>query len=418
MMPEMIRILDSVLSILFFLLCGYQFLYIPVSLFFREKPPQKAKLHRYAVLIAARNEEAVIRPLLDSIRAQDYPAALMTVFVCADNCCDRTARFAREGGAVVYERFDRVHVGKGYALHFLLSAIERDFGAFDGYFVFDADNLLKKDYISRMNETFSQGFPIVTSYRNSKNFGDNWISAGYALWFLREARYLNQARALLGTSCAVSGTGFLFSRAVLEDCGGWNFFTLTEDIEFTIRNVLAGQKIGYCGDAEFFDEQPTAFSQSWQQRMRWARGYLQVFRRYGLSLLRGIFSRRFLPCFDMTMLILPAAVLTGIGLTAHLWAAVLALCAGQDASFVLFSLLKTFAGMYLTLFLIGALTMFTERRHIALSFEKKIRYTFTFPLFMMTYVPISISALLFPVRWKPIRHRRVLTLAQVMEKRQ
>ena len=63
---------------------------------------------------------------------------------------------------------------------------------------------------------FSDGYQIVTSYRNSKNYGDNWISAGYALWFLRESRYLNHARFLLGTSCAVSGTGFLFSRRVLE----------------------------------------------------------------------------------------------------------------------------------------------------------------------------------------------------------
>lgn len=58
--------------------------------------------------------------------------------------------------------------------------------------VFDADNLLSEDYISRMNETFSDGYRIITSYRNSKNYGDNWISAGYALWFLRRGKIPQQ----------------------------------------------------------------------------------------------------------------------------------------------------------------------------------------------------------------------------------
>ena len=103
--------------------------------------------------------------------------SLVTVFVAADNCTDRTAAIARTHGAVVYERFNQLNVGKGYALDFLLQHIGADYPAgFDGYFVFDADNLLAPDYIERMNEMFSNGHEIVTSYRNSKNFGDNWIS--------------------------------------------------------------------------------------------------------------------------------------------------------------------------------------------------------------------------------------------------
>ena len=118
----------------------------------------------------------------------------------------------------MYERFNQVRVGKGYALQELLEHLEQDYPrGFDGYFVFDADNILAPNYVEAMNRTFSDGHEIITSFRNSKNYGDNWISAGYALWFLRESRYLNHARFLLGTSCAVSGTGFLFSRQVLEE---------------------------------------------------------------------------------------------------------------------------------------------------------------------------------------------------------
>ena len=135
-------------------------------------------LHRYAVLISARNEQNVIGHLLDSINAQDYPKNLVTVFVVADNCTDDTARVAREHGAVVYERFNRVKVGKGYALNELLGHIEQDYGrVFDAFMVFDADNLLEPNYITEMNRTFSDGYEIITSYRNSKNYADNWVSS-------------------------------------------------------------------------------------------------------------------------------------------------------------------------------------------------------------------------------------------------
>ena len=71
-----------------------------------------------------------------------------------------------------------------------MKCIDRDYGvdSYEGYFIFDADNLLKGDYITRMNEAFDAGEKIVTSYRNTKNFGDNWISASYALHWMRTQR--------------------------------------------------------------------------------------------------------------------------------------------------------------------------------------------------------------------------------------
>ena len=95
----------------------------------------------------------------------------------------------------------------------------------------------------------------VTSYRNSKNFGSSWISAANATWYLREARFLNNARNICKTSCAVSGSGYLISSSVIEGMHGWQFHTLTEDIQFTTFCAIHGIRIGYA-PAEFFDEQP------------------------------------------------------------------------------------------------------------------------------------------------------------------
>ena len=207
----------------------YQGIYVVIGLLFKPKKFEASKQHRYAVLISARNESAVIANLIHSIKTQTYPGNLVDVFVVADNCTDNTADISRKAGAIVYERFNKSLVGKGYALHYLLELINKDYGIsnYDGYFIFDADNVLEKDYIEQMNKVFDNGYRIVTSYRNSKNFGSNWISSGYALWFLREAKFVNNARMLLGVSCAVSGTGFLIHSDIIQGNNGWNYYLLT-----------------------------------------------------------------------------------------------------------------------------------------------------------------------------------------------
>ena len=409
-----VEMINFIIMCLFFACYVYQFVYIPIAWLPRKKETLHAPMHRFAVLIAARNEEAVIGKLIDSIKAQGYPGRLVKIFVAADNCTDATAEAARSHGAEVYERYDMTRRGKGYALDFLLREIKlRRHVRLDGYIVLDADNVLDRDFILHMNEPFSAGHDIVTCYRSSKNYGDNWISAGYALWFLRESRYLNSARARLGSSCGVSGTGFLFSQAVLDaQGGGWPFHLLTEDIEFTIDNVTRGMKVGYCPDAIAYDEQPISFRQSWAQRLRWSRGYLQVFKKYGRALISGIFSGSF-SCYDMAMSIMPAAVLTGLSIVVNLGAALVNVLYYHEWGVLGVSALQTLVNLYLTLFIIGAITTATEWKSIHCEPAKKIFYVFTFPLFMLSYVPIVIHSLFVTPEWTHIDHTRTLDVQQI-----
>lgn len=113
------------------------------------------------------NEATVIRELLQSIKAQNYPDGLVTAFVVADNCTDNTAELAQMEGAVVYERFNQLKVGKGYALDYAFKHIMKEYPKdwFEAYFVFDADNLLDPNYIREMNKVFDSGYEIITSYR-------------------------------------------------------------------------------------------------------------------------------------------------------------------------------------------------------------------------------------------------------------
>lgn len=412
-----INTINSILYIALTVLYFYQFIYIVIALIGDKKKKldtyEAKKLHRFAFIIAARNEQAVIGNLINSIKQQNYPAELIDVIVVADNCTDDTAQIAREHGAICYERFNNMLVGKGYALDYCFNKIVEQFGdytAYDGYFIFDADNVIDKNYVKEMNKVFDRGYNVITSYRNSKNYDTNWITSGYSLWFIREAKYLNNPRMMLKTSCAVSGTGFLVNSSIIKKNNGWKFNLLTEDIQFSVVNILEGEKIGYCESAMFYDEQPTTFKQSWNQRMRWSKGFYQVMFRYGRELIAMMFKKRemFVSCYDMFMTLAPATLLSIGCILLNL----IFLAYGATDVHMLRRILPgtlgsiAFAGVnfYLLMFSIGFITLVTEWNKILAPANKKIKSLFTFPLFMITYVPISLVALVKKVEWKPIAH--------------
>ena len=263
--------------------------YFVIGMFFTRKFKPARKKHKYGIVIAARNEKYVIGNLIDSINKQDYPKELLTVFVVADNCTDNTAEIARSKGAICYCRSDSEHKTKGYALQYLFNQINRDYGvdSFEGYFVFDADNLLKSDYISKMNDAFDSGAKIITSYRNTKNFDENWIASTYALHWIRSIRTNHRARSVLHLATNIQGTGFLFANEIVSN--GWKYTSLTEDRALTADAVAQGYEITYQDEAEFFDEQPVNLKVALRQRLRWSKGHLQAFAESGPYLFINIF---------------------------------------------------------------------------------------------------------------------------------
>jgi cellulose synthase/poly-beta-1,6-N-acetylglucosamine synthase-like glycosyltransferase len=173
---------------------------------------------------------------------------------------------------------------------------------------------------------------------------------------------------------------------------------------------LEGEKIGYCESAMFYDEQPTTFKQSWNQRMRWSKGFYQVMFRYGRELIAMMFKKRemFVSCYDMFMTLAPATLLSIGCILLNL----IFLAYGATDVHMLRRILPgtlgsiAFAGVnfYLLMFSIGFITLVTEWNKILAPANKKIKSLFTFPLFMITYVPISLVALVKKVEWKPIAH--------------
>ena len=138
-----------------------------------------------------------------------------------------------------------------------------------------------------MNDAFDAGCKIITSYRNTKNFDENWIASTYALHWIRSIRTNHRARSVLHLATNIQGTGFLFSNEIVRN--GWHYTSLTEDRALTADAVAQGYEITYQDEAEFYDEQPVSLRVALRQRLRWSKGHLQAFVESGPYLFINIF---------------------------------------------------------------------------------------------------------------------------------
>ena len=422
-METAIRVLDIILKV-FLVMSFYKFVYMIIGFCRKAKTfSVTEKKHRYAIVICARNEEKVIGNLLDSIAGQDYPKDKLHVFVIADNCTDETAAIARAKGATVYERHDLSKARKGYALEFGFKRIKEDYGIenFEGYLFFDADNLLRPDYVTEMNKAFDTGeLDVIMGYRNTKNFDTNCISAAYGIHFYRSSLTYHRARQHLHTATHIAGTGHLVKAEILKH--GWRWNSLTEDIQLALDLVAHGKKIGYCEAAEFFDEQPVGFGTVIRQRMRWIKGRLYTFFAYAHHEIAAMFKKNTQKwaCFDMLFYVFPyGLVTTVISLAVTALSVALAVQAGTVMDS--YGPLATLKSMGMDLLSFWLMTVFTgtvvvirERKHIHCTTKKLVLYVLLFPWFDFIEIPLAIFSLFIHVTWKKIKHVDTTRIEQLV----
>lgn len=255
---------------------------------------------KFALIVAAHNEELVVQDIVTSLNRLDYPKELYDIFVIADNCNDKTAEKARAKGAIVYERFDKEKKGKGFALEWMFDKIFKMKQKYDAVVVFDADNLVSKNFLKEMNTKLCEGYRVVQGYLDSKNPEDNWITGCYSIAFWTTNRMFQLGRKNLNLSIQLGGTGCCISTDILKELG-WGATCLTEDLEFTCKLVLNGQKVGWAHDAVVYDEKPLTMKQSFRQRVRWMQGFADVLSRYFFKLLKRAITKFSFTAFDCAL---------------------------------------------------------------------------------------------------------------------
>ena len=377
----------------------------------KDKPYIINKNHKFMAIIPAHNEETVVRNLIESLKKQTYDKNLYDIYVIADNCTDRTAKVARDAGAIVLERFDPEHKTKGYALQWFLKQKIEENADYDAFFVFDADNIVDKDFIVNMNKKLCQGEDVVQGYRDIKNPTDNWITAGYALFYWTMHRLYHLARYNIGLSPLLNGTGFMVKFDVVKP-NGWETETLTEDIEFSLKRIIKGKKLGWATDAIVYDEQPTSFKQSWSQRSRWTVGHMQCLKTYTGQLYQATRKNKTLMNFDGLLYIAgttPMLILTFgiIILNCIMYAA-------QTMSTWLFiiNILNYLIPTLLFPIFTAMFVMILEKKPI----KPMIKGLLCYPAFMGTWVIINLKCLFKrETTWEKIDHVRDIKIAEVKE---
>ena len=361
----------------------------------RRKYPRTAPRTRFAVVVAARNEEAVIGNLVHSVLSQDYPADLRDVYVVPNNCTDFTEAAAAAAGARIIHCVGPVS-SKGGALH---EAFEQLLPLdYDAFVVFDADNVLERDYLSRVNDAIAAGARVLKTRTRAGNPTASGVAGCYGLYNTCFDLIWNRPRAACGLSARLVGSGFAVCREVLEALGGWNTSTITEDAEFAAQCARTGYRIWWVPDAVNYDEEPNSFFMSLRQRKRWCSGVMQVAKKELGRLWAEDCPRPWLR-WDISMyLVAPFTQATSALLL--LGGVLSSLAAGEEVTAVVAACTVGLyyvggVGLSVLLCLLGGYGLQGMTRTILL-----------FPVFMASWLPLQVVSLFRDTRqWHAITHK-------------
>ncbi len=288
------------------------------------RAPRRTRLNsephsRFIILIPAHNEEKLIPSLLANLAQLDYPRDLYSVHVIADNCDDQTALLARQADAIVHERFNTELRGKGYALQWALQKIWGENIAHDAVMILDADSIISTNFLRVMDTRLARGERVIQAYYAVRDPDRTWsVSLRYiALAVLHYLRPLG--RAMFGGSAGLKGNGMVFASDILR-AHPWSA-SVTEDIEYHMTLILAGERVAFAPDAIVWAEMPGTLAGSQTQNVRWESGRVEMAKKYVPPLMQQAVEKKSVAHFDAAMehLIPPTSILAGVSVL--LWVA-------------------------------------------------------------------------------------------------
>jgi len=351
--------------------------------------------NKFAIIIPARNEENVISNLIDSLKKQDYPKELYDIYVVPNNCKDNTENVAKQMGARIINCTIPVK-SKGDVLKFVFNIIPKQY---DGYIIFDADNVVHNKFIGKMNNALCAGYHAAQGYRESKNPEDSWVSNCYSIYHWIQNYFLNQARMNIGMSAFINGTGFMISKEILEQVK-FEAITMTEDTEMTIHYAFAKERIAFVNNAITYDEQPITFKESWKQRKRWSAGTISCLHEYGKKLVREKSKNS----IDVLMILLmPIVQILGL-LICFIYTSIEVIETLQINYYI--KLLPFILGYGLSSLIAMFVIIITKK-----SIKKNLKGIVTFPIFVLSWILINVTIMLKHEQvWEEMKHTRKVTI--------
>jgi cellulose synthase/poly-beta-1,6-N-acetylglucosamine synthase-like glycosyltransferase len=242
-------------------------------------PPEITEWPRVTVQLPIYNERYVIERLVEAVAAFDYPRERLDIQVL-DDSTDETQEVARNcveryqglGVPIAYIHRDNREGFKAGALQEGLKCAQGEFVA-----IFDADFIPPADFLRRTVPYFADAKLAMAQTRWS------YINRDYSALTEVEAILLDghfviehSSRFRTGLFFNFNGTAGIWRRAAIEDAGGWQHDTLTEDTDLSYRAQLHGWRFVYLPEIECPSELPVEMNAFKSQQARWAKGLMQT----------------------------------------------------------------------------------------------------------------------------------------------
>ncbi len=374
-------------------------------------PSKKNSGHDFCFLIPARYESKVIEGLLVSIKNQTVKVDMKDVYVIVESREDETVNICKKYGATVVLRKHLNLQRKGYALDEAVKFILNKNKHYDAYFIFDADNILDKNYIKNMIPVFNKGYDLASGYRNCKNGNESVIAACSALTFSLVNTVFNDKKNKETKNITFSGTGFYIRGDLIEEWGGYPFHSLTEDYELSSYATLNNLTTYYNIKSVFYDEQPLRFKDTINQRVRWIRGYFDVRKMYTKKIYKSLDKND--PNngskMDESVGIIPFIFMV-VGLV--VWFLSLVFFTSYNLfindnvwKLHLLELIIFLLIVYVTMVVMTFVILMLEGKKLDLNLKSRMKVMIINPIFMISYVPCAIKALSSKeVKWTRVNH--------------
>lgn len=365
------------------------------------KPKKYNNKKRYCILIPARYESKVINNLLLSITKQTTKINPKDIYIIVESIKDKTVDIAKQYNMNIILRENLSLKRKGYALNDAVTYILKKQIHYDAYFIFDADNIIDKDFIKNMEKSINEGYDIGIGYRNTKN-SNTLVSASSALTFSMINTMLNERKNKYHNNLTISGTGYYIKGSIIEEWNSFPFHSLTEDYELTLYAILHNLTTTYNKKAIFYDEQPDNFNVSLKQRTRWVKGYFEARKKYINKISKSETKND--PNFA-------SKVNAFLGVTPYIYIIIGLLIILVNT--LITKGITTFL-CYLTIFLLliyTVLSIFTilmlkkEKNNLNISKSMKIKVIFYNPIFMLSYIICLLRTIFIKdIKWDKIDH--------------
>ena len=354
---------------------------------------------KFSILIPARYESKVIENLLISLNKQTVKVNPKDVFVIIESLEDKTYEIVKKYHMNIILRKKLDLKRKGYALEEAFNYLKEKNKIYDLYFIFDADNILDKNFIKEMLITYKSGYDIACGYRVIKNKKLNIYSISSILTFSLLNNISNQNKIKKNLNVILSGTGFYFSKEVIKN--GYNFHSLTEDYELSLYSILNNYSSTYNNKAIYYDEQPEDYKTTVNQRIRWIKDYLESRKKYMKSFKNNLFVKHFNKA---------SIIYEYIGMKPYIFMlfSILYFVIYNIIKFKFFYILFVIMFIYFILMIITIVLLKKEKFNLKLNFKEKILVIFYNPFFILSYILCFFKAICTKnVEWKRIDHNNI-----------